>query len=125
VCRNRPLRKEDNVTKHPWKILPKTALGNWSVGLILAMLLLFIIGTSLTNTYYQSVPAGGSILADIAARPALALAMLAGLATGIMAFILGLLAIIRNKENTLLVYISTLIGALLVVFLAGEIWFPW
>jgi len=118
------MRKEDSMTKQPWRIMPKTTLGKWSVGLIVAMPILFIIGTSFTNSLYKSVPAGGTILADIAARPALALTMLAGMVAGISAFITGLLAIIRQKEHALLVYVSSSIGALLVLFLAGEILFP-
>ncbi len=109
---------------NPWSIMPKTTLGKWSVGLIIAMPLLFTIGTSFTNSLYKSVPAGGTIWADILARPALALTMLAGMIAGIAAFITGLLAIIRHKEHALLVYISSSIGALLVLFLAGEILFP-
>jgi hypothetical protein len=112
------------MTKQPWRIVPKTKLGKWSVVLIVAMPILFVIGTSFTNSLYKSVPAGVTILADIAARPALALTMLTGMAAGISAFITGLLAIIRQKENALLVYISCLIGALLVLFLAAEILFP-
>jgi hypothetical protein len=112
------------MTKKPWRMLPITPLGKASVGLIVAMLLLFVIGTSSTNWLYPSVPAGGTILADIAARPALALTMLAGMAAGISACITGLLAIIRQKERALLVYVSTAIGALLAFFLAGEIMPP-
>jgi hypothetical protein len=110
--------------KRPWRILPATTLGKWSLGLIVAMPQLFIIGTSFTDTLYQSVPAGGTILADIAARPALALTMLTGMAAGVSAFITGVLAVIRLKEYALLVYASTLIGALLILFLASEILFP-
>ena len=112
------------MTKLPWRIIPGTTAGRWSVGLIVAMPILFRIGSSFTNSLYESVPAGRTILADIAARPALALTMLAGMAAGISAFIVGLLAIIRQKERALLVYGSTVIGALLIVFLAGEIAFP-
>ena len=61
---------------------------------------------------------------DIAVRPALALTMLAGMASGISAFIIGLIAIIRQKERALLVYGATLIGALLVIFLLGEFLSP-
>ena len=111
------------MTKQTLKILPITSLGKWSVGLIVAMPLLFIIGTSFTNSLYKSVPAGGTILADIAVRPALALTILLGMVAGISAFITGLLAIIK-KENALLVYVSGIIGALLLLFLAGEILFP-
>ena len=106
------------------KITPKSTLGKWSCGLILAMPILFIVGTSLTNSYYKSIPAGDTIIADIFARPALALTMLAGMASGISAFITGLLALIKGKDKVLLVYLSTSIGALLILFLAGEIIFP-
>jgi hypothetical protein len=112
------------MTNRRWRIIPKAALGKWSVGLIVAMPVLFVIGSSFTNSLYKSVPAGETILADIAARPALALTMLAGMVAGISAFIVGLLAIARQKENALLVYAATVIGALLVLFLAGEIVFP-
>ncbi len=88
------------------------------------MPILFIIGTSFTNSLYNSIPAGGTILKDIAARPALALTMLAGMVAGISAFITGLLAILRKKENALLVYVATVIGTLLMLFLTGEVVFP-
>ncbi|MCA9946797.1 MAG: hypothetical protein H6656_22475 [Ardenticatenaceae bacterium] len=108
------------MAKQSWRIVPQTILGRWSVGLIVIMPILFVIGTSLTNSLYESVPAGGTIVADIAARPALALTMLAGMAAGIAAFLVGLLALVRKKERALLVYISTMVGMLLMVFLAGE-----
>ena len=104
--------------------MPKTNSGKWSVGLILAMFVLFFIGMSLTNTLYESVPAGGTILADIGARPVLALSMLAGFGAGISAFVTGLIAIIRQKERTILVFVSTLVGAALLLFLIAEIIFP-
>ena len=106
--------------KQPWRILPETRLGKWSIGLIIAMPILFFVGTTFTNLLYPSTTAGETILADIAARPALALTMLAGMAAGISAFITGIASIIRQKENALLVYASTVIGALLLLFLAGE-----
>jgi hypothetical protein len=107
-----------------WRLAPRTTLGRWAVGLIVAMPILFAIGSSFTSSRYESVPAGQTILADIAARPALALAMLAGMGAGISAFVVGLLAIVKRRENALLVYVSTVIGGLLVLFLAGEVAFP-
>jgi len=106
------------------EIMPKTQLGKWSLGLIAAMPVLFFIGMSFTNLLYESVPAGNSILEDIAGRPALAITMLAGNVSGISAFITGLIAIIRQKERALLVFVATVIGALLILFLIGEILFP-
>ena len=112
------------MTKRPWRIFPKTTAGKWSLGLIISMPILFSIGTSFTDSLYRSIPAGESILEDISARPALALTMLAGMLAGISAFITGLLAILRHKENALLVYVSTAIGALLIVFLTAELSSP-
>jgi hypothetical protein len=73
---------------------------------------------------YESVPAGDTILKDIVVRPALALTMLAGMASGISAFVTGLITIIKQKERALFVYAATLVGALLILFLIGELVFP-
>jgi hypothetical protein len=110
--------------RQSWRITPKTTLGKWSIGLIVVMPLLFMVGSSFTDSLYKTVQAGNTILADIAARPALALTMLAGMGAGISAFITGLLAIIRQRDHALLVYVSSLIGALLILFLAGEVSSP-
>jgi hypothetical protein len=99
---------------------PHTRLGRWSIGLIIAMPFLFLIGITSMNLFYSSVPAGNSILEDLAGRPALALPMLAGMTAGIMAFVTGLVAIVREQERALFVYLSTAIGALLLLFLLGE-----
>ena len=104
--------------------IPKTTLGKWSLGLAAAMPVLFFIGMSFTTLLYKSVPAGDTILKDIAVRPGLALTMLAGMVSGISAFVSGLIAIIRQKERALLVYVATLIGALLIIFLLGEFLSP-
>jgi hypothetical protein len=116
--------EEHPMEKQRWYLIPKSHLGKWSLGLIIAMPLLLIIGLSLTNSIYGSVPAGDTILADISARPALALTMLAGMLAGILAFVTGLLAIARKKERAVLVYLSSLIGALLLIFLSAEFLFP-
>ena len=106
------------------KFLPGTAPGKWSVGLIVLMPILFVIGTSLAGVLYDSVQSGRTILADISARPFVALTMLAGMASGVGGFITGLLAIIKGKEKNLLVYLSTIIGGLLIVYLVAELAFP-
>jgi LPXTG-motif cell wall-anchored protein len=104
--------------------LPATGLGKWSVWLIVAMLLLFFIGGSLSRSLYDSIPAGNTIMEDFNGRPVLALSMLAAMLSGVAAFITGLWAILKQKERALLVYASSLIGAMLLVLLAGEFIFP-
>lgn len=106
------------------KLIPMTALGRWSLVLIIAMPLLFLLGTSFSDSLYRSVSAGDTILADILARPLLALTMLAGMLAGILAFVTGLLAILRKEENAVLVYLSSTVGALLILFLLAEVLFP-
>jgi len=104
--------------------MPKTILGKWSLGLIAAMPVLFFIGSSFTNLLYKSVPAGNTILKDIAGRPALALTLLSAMVSGISALITGLIAVTRQKERAPLVYVAIIIGAFLMLFLAGEVLFP-
>jgi hypothetical protein len=104
--------------------MPKTSLGKWSLALLIAMPLLILISTSFANTLYESIPAGGTILADIVSRPALALTALAGMLAGVLAFITGLLAIIRQKERAILAYIVTVIGGILTVFIIAEFLSP-
>ena len=112
------------MSKRTWSIRQGTTLGKWSVGLIAVMPILLVLGSLFSRTLYESVSAGPTILADIASRPLLALTMLAGMAAGISGFITGLLAIVKHKENALLVYVSTVIGGLLTLFLVGELTFP-
>lgn len=101
--------------------MPKTALGKWSFGLIVAMPALFFAGASFTQSLYKSVSAGNTIAEDIIGRPALAVTMLAGTVSGMLSFITGFIAIARDKEHARLVYGATIIGALLLLFLAGEV----
>lgn len=112
------------MSERSWRFMPGCRPGRWSVGLIVVMPILFVIGTSISSSLYETVPAGGNLLADIAARPFLALSMLVGMAAGISGFITGFLAIVKQKENAILVFASTAIGGLLTLFLIGLLAFP-
>ncbi len=103
---------------------PRTGLGKCSVTLIIAMPVFFAIGSSFTNSLYQSVPSGNTIFADVATRPALALTMMTGMAAGIAACVTGAIAMFKEKDDTHLVCLSTILGALFIMFLIGEITFP-
>lgn len=107
-----------------WSFVPRSSSGWWSVGFIIAMPILFLIGSSLTDTLYASVQSGKTIFADIRARPFLSLTMLTGMAAGVSAFITGLFTIVKQKERAILVYLSTLIGGLFVLYLIAELAFP-
>lgn len=100
--------------------MPKTTFGKWSFYLILTMPVLLIIVGTIVGNMYQNVPAGNTIWEDITSRPLVAVSALLALGTGISSFATGLYAIIKQGERSWLVYISTGIGALLLLFLAGE-----
>lgn len=100
--------------------MPKTTLGRWSLRLIVAMPVLFLIGVLLTSLFYESVPAGNTLLEDIAGRPTLACTMLVAMASGIGAFITGVIAIVKQKEQSRSVYVAIALGASLIFFLLGE-----
>ncbi len=100
--------------------MPKSISGKWSLGLIILMPVLFFIGTSFANAFYDSVTAGNTLWADVVNRPGVALPMMAGFGAGLTALITGLVALVKQKERAILVYASTLIGALLIVFLIAE-----
>ena len=104
--------------------MPKTKLGKWSISLILAMVVFFVIGLSLPNILYESAPGSNSFLDDIINRPLLALSMLAGGGAGISALITGLIAVLKRKERAILVYGSTLLGAAITFFVVTMFLFP-
>ena len=104
-------------------IKPKTKLGKWSVGLIIAVPILFFIGMSSVD-FYESVPAGKTIPHDIIARPLIALPMLSGFICGIASFFTGIISIIKYKERSIAVFISTLLGFLILLWCIMEVLFP-
>jgi cation transport ATPase len=98
------IKKEGSMKNHPWIIVPTTALGKWSVRLIIAMLILF---------------AGGGLFPEDGTVFLLMMAVV--VITGISAFITGLLAVLKKKEKALAVVVSVAIGALLLWILCGAI----
>lgn len=106
------------------RVMPGTGLARWSVGLIVVMPILFVIGLSSSSSLYESVTAGHTLLADIAVRPLVTIPMLAGMTAGVASFITGLLAIIKQKDKAILVFVSTTIGGIVLFFLVSLLVFP-
>ncbi|EKD76616.1 MAG: hypothetical protein ACD_43C00046G0005 [uncultured bacterium] len=85
--------------------LPKTTAGQWSIVLTIVTPIPFFVGSALSTT------------------SALVWLMLAGICAGVAAPILGLLAIIKYKDTAPLVYLTTIVGTLLMLLLIGEVVF--
>lgn len=94
--------------------MPKTHLGKWSVWLIIAFFLFFALFLLLA-ALGQRGPGFNPFLA--------ATIIPAGI-YGIAAFFTGTIAIIKEKERSVLVFISAWIGFFVMVFVLGEFLFP-
>jgi len=103
-------------------IMPKTRLGKWSMWLIVIFFLLFILAQIIAAVgRSQGAFDNGSaniyqILIPITIIPA-------GI-SGLCAFFSGIWAIIKYKERSILVFISTAVGFLVLTFVLGEFLFP-
>ncbi len=104
---------------------PKSNLGKWSIGLSVMVPILLYIGMSFVSFYEAvPVPAGKTIPHDIMVRPGIALPMLAGFISGIAAFFTGIVGIIRKKDRSILVFLSTAIGFFVLLWCLAQFLFP-
>ena len=98
--------------------IPRTKFGRWSVGFTVVFILLFAIGNLVVSV--RGPRAGQAFLSD----PLLSIPMLGSGASAIMAFFLGFVSIIRRKERSVLVFMATVIGFLILFFVSGEVLVP-
>jgi hypothetical protein len=95
------------------RILPESSLGKWSVGLAIAFIVLMTFPWFLSRALSEriGIPFGFSFGM---------LAILSGLA----ALVTGLISALKQKERSLLVYLSILVGLFALVFIIGEFAVP-
>lgn len=89
------------------KLKPQTKLGKWSVGL--NAFFLIIIATSIISVNVLGILSYDDHWWDVTV-PTIFFA-------STVAFILGIIAIIKNKERSVFVYISVTIGLLAILFI--------
>ncbi|MHA1728036.1 MAG: hypothetical protein ACTSWY_04830 [Promethearchaeota archaeon] len=98
-------------------ILPKSLLGKWSIGLIIALVaslglfFLFIAfgqrgGENFFSNLYLAIPA-----------------VCMGV-TGISAFFTSIIGIIKDKDYSVLIFVSAIIGFFVLFWVLAEIFFP-
>jgi cytochrome bd-type quinol oxidase subunit 2 len=97
--------------------IPKTNLGKWSISLIIIFIVLFVIFQILVASGQR----GGETFLD---NLWLSVPMLLAATSGVMAFLLGLISIIKNKERSALVFVSTIVGFFILWFIVGELLVP-
>ena len=99
-------------------MLPGTRLGKWSMGLIIAFLLLFFLMALLGGVFGER---GG---ATFSSNLLLAIPGFTAGICAIGAFITGAIAVFHRKETAVLVYVSMAVGLAVTLFVAGEFAFP-
>jgi len=75
--------------------------------------------------FYGSVPVGNTILQDIMVRPGIALPMMVGFISGVAAFFTGIIDIIREKDRSILVFLSTAIGFFILLWCLAQFLFAY
>lgn len=96
---------------------PNTALGKWSFILIVVSLIFFIL-------FYSLVALGQRGGDTFFSNPALAVPILLAGISAVCAFFAGITCIIMNRERAIFVFVSTIVGFLVLFFGLAEIIFP-
>jgi flagellar biosynthesis protein FliQ len=97
--------------------IPKTRLGRWSIWLIIAFILLLI---SFQLLVISGQRGGDTFFSNLV----LSIPMLLAAISGISAFFTGIIGIIKSKERAVLVFVATIIGLFILVFVLGEFLVP-
>jgi hypothetical protein len=98
---------------------PKTTLGKWSIGLILGVPAFFLV-TILLIALGQRSGVGDTFFSNLA----LAIPVLLVGISGIAAFFIGIIGIIKSKDRSVAVFIATIIGFFILLFVLAEVLFP-
>ena len=99
-------------------MMPKTKLGKWSVGLIIAFCLLLATTMFVVQVLGQE---GGKTFFD---SPAISIPMLGAGTSAVAAFFTGIVSIWKYKERAILVFAASIIGLLVLLFVVGEFTSP-
>ncbi|MDP2685199.1 MAG: hypothetical protein Q8P20_09270 [bacterium] len=97
--------------------MPKTRYGKWSVYLIGLFIIFLLI-------FYALIASGQRGGDTFFSNWALTIPILLAGICGIAGFVTGLIAILKQRERSVLVYVAVVIGALATFFATAEIIFP-
>jgi hypothetical protein len=98
-------------------ILPGTALGKWSIWLIVGFIVLF-------GSFWLMVATGQRGGEGFFDNLLLTVPVLLAAAAAIASFITGLVSLIKYRERSILIYPAMAIGLFVLIFVVGEIAVP-
>jgi cytochrome bd-type quinol oxidase subunit 2 len=96
--------------------VPKTRLGKWSILFIFVFLMLLVVFL----LFVASGQRGGETFSD---NLYLSVPMLLAAISVALTFLLGLISIIKDKERSIFVFISTILGFFILWFIVGSLVF--
>ncbi len=99
--------------------LPKTALGKWSIGLIVGAHVFFLLALLILNA-----SGGGEDIDTFFSNLAIAIPMLLAGISGISAFFTGIIGIIKSNDRSVIVFIATITGFFILFLVLGEVFSP-
>jgi hypothetical protein len=102
----------------PNHLMPGTTLGKWSVGLVLALIFFLVLSIIIVTLGHQT---GGNTFTD---NLYISIPMALAGSSGLAALVTGFISILKYKERGFLVFITTGIGILVLIFLLGEFLVP-
>lgn len=98
-------------------LLPKHILGKCSIGQIVLFILMFGLLMSMISAGQKG---GNTFFSNLS----LAIPGLLAAISGVAAFFTGIVSIVKGKERSILVYLSTAVGFIVLLFCTAEILFP-
>jgi len=101
---------------------PKTVLGKWSLRSAAVFLTLFVF--SLVMVGLSQRQEGEEFMMKSAVRFFLIAEGLLAIVSGLAAFFLGIVSIVKYKERSVLIFLASFVGLLALFFLLGEFLFP-
>ncbi len=96
---------------------PKSSLGKLSLGLIISFFLFLIL-------FFLFVSFGERGGDTLFSNLKLTIPMFLAVISAIGSFFTGIISIFKNKERGILVFLSTILGFLILLWVLGEILFP-
>ena len=97
--------------------IPKTHLGKWSVGLIISFL--FFLGVFFI--FVNSGETGGdTIFSNLKLLIPYSIAVISAVAS----FFTGIISVFKNKEKSVFVFLSIILGFLVLLWILAEVLFP-
>ena len=100
-----------------FSVLPKTALGKWSVGLIIAFFVLFALFLGLAASGHEG---GDTLFSNLP----LTLPIFLAAWCAVLALVLGIIDTVRQRQLSLFVIVAIGVGLVVTFFILGEFLFP-